>query len=728
TVYTYTAIGGLQTVTDPLNQVYTIHRDALGRVTSEVDPRGGTLSYTYDRAGNQTGVVNRRGQTISLAYDARNQVVSRTADGQQTTWSYDPAGRWMQASNPASTDRLEYDVAGRQTRAVVTRTGGTVYTLESTHDAAGQRTQLAATGPWTGTRTVRYVYDALMRLDTLVDLGGGRTKLYFNDDGKLNLVALPSGTVVADYFTSAHISAERRYDWQLNDALAVGYTHDRLGNIGKRWNFDADTARAFSYDALGNLTGFTDWNVYVVPGEGGTEPCHQQLDEDVGVHCTVGPGTASDLGSLDSLWLGGRSYDVDAVGNRIGTGVTVQTGNRITTYGAYTLEYDADGNLTRKHKSGYDQVMTWNSLGQLTSVTVNGVTVRHAYDAFGRWVVRRHVGGDSLQYVYDGDDLLLQRDAYGGMLEFTFYPGTDRPHSTRQNGQTYYYAEEEPGSVTGLIDGSGALANHYRYDPFGETEVKLETASNPFRFAGRHYDGHGRLYQMRARWYDPELGRFISEDPIRLGGGINPYVYAGNNPLSNTDPSGMWCEVRNKGEEDETLHCEDIKPHDFYTIRAYLGGSAGDWAFELFKSLGWTTFGSGGCGSGFSESQCGDLARGIAGLIASPERECSYLGTRASRRMGQGLYRLRSNAHMARRHGSTPSGRGAYGFSIPPFSRRVEFNQLIWDEGMQGHFTNYIAHEEAHIRYWYLGEGHPHDPSNPKDRIFTMAGRCGPLN
>lgn len=78
----------------------------------------------------------------------------------------------------------------------------------------------------------------------------------------------------------------------------------------------------------------------------------------------------------------------------------------------------------------------------------------------------------------------------------------------------------------------------YAYDPFGNTAVSGATSANEFQYTGRENEGIG-LYFYRARYYSPLLGRFVNEDPIGLGGGVNCYKYAGDNPISFYDPSGL---------------------------------------------------------------------------------------------------------------------------------------------------------------------------------------------
>jgi RHS repeat-associated protein len=120
--------------------------------------------------------------------------------------------------------------------------------------------------------------------------------------------------------------------------------------------------------------------------------------------------------------------------------------------------------------------------------------------------------------------------------------GADQPLSVRRwtggAAQTYYVASEAPGSVAGLIDTVGGLEAHYTYAPFGTLVDSAGAVSNILRFAAREYDGETGLYYNRARYYDPTVGRFVSEDPIGLAGGVNEYAYAGNDPVNATDPSG----------------------------------------------------------------------------------------------------------------------------------------------------------------------------------------------
>ncbi len=105
------------------------------------------------------------------------------------------------------------------------------------------------------------------------------------------------------------------------------------------------------------------------------------------------------------------------------------------------------------------------------------------------------------------------------------YPGVDQPHSIKRGNSIHYSSTEFPGNVVGLIGSQKELANEYAYTPWGEAESVRESVPNMLRFQARELDGGTGMYYFRSRWYDPQLWRFNSEDPIGLEGGINLYAF-----------------------------------------------------------------------------------------------------------------------------------------------------------------------------------------------------------
>ncbi len=239
-----------------------------------------------------------------------------------------------------------------------------------------------------------------------------------------------------------------------------------------------------------------------------------------------------------------KAYSYDLVHNRTDGGATVTTGNRMTGMDGWTITYD-DAGFIRKRKKGADSLAyTWNALGQLTKVVAPGYTVTYGYDAFGNRV-RKSVNGDSTHYIVeDGAVLVELSDSWQPVAKYTYYPGVDQPHSMVRDGKRYYFLQDAQGNVTGVADSGGVLKNTYHYSPYGEAlSGTSETVANPYRFKGREWDAEARLYFMRARYYDPQIGRFVSDDPIGLEGGINPTAFVGGEPVNRADPSGLLCQL-----------------------------------------------------------------------------------------------------------------------------------------------------------------------------------------
>ncbi len=112
---------------------------------------------------------------------------------------------------------------------------------------------------------------------------------------------------------------------------------------------------------------------------------------------------------------------------------------------------------------------------------------------------------------------------------------------------TYHYLKDHQNSIIALTDSSGTVVETYEYDAYGNTKVfdtsgtELTTSSfgNRYAFQGREIDWETGLYYFRARWYDPEIGRWLSKDPIGIRGGLNLYVAFGNNPVNFVDHFGL---------------------------------------------------------------------------------------------------------------------------------------------------------------------------------------------
>ncbi len=542
TTYVYDSLY-LRSVTDAKGQVYSYYRNAIGWLDTVThantsDPITARRDvYEYAKTGAVKEAINRQGQRTSFTYDPQGRLITRKlSNGRVEKFAYDTAGLWTADSSAEGIDTVQVDPAAHVVRQVTVRNGRR-YVVKDSADVRGllvSRTLADGTDA-NIVLTTAFGYDTAFRLATI---GVGTTSptrwtnLGYNADGVLTHVHWPTTAAGGDSVlldvTKVHQPYTITYTHGLNVVFGASYAMDTLDRVQQWTSNDLLHSRTFGYDVHGRLT------TYEKDSSWSQETCVRDPTVMDGQRCTTSGGVTA---------LVQVSYTYDSVGNRTDFGATLIAGNRVTAFNGYALTYDSAGHLVHKSKTGFDQYLYWNSLGQLDSVKTNGAVVKYGYDPQGRRV-RRTTGTQTLYFIYDGAQVIAEIDSATATWQklYTYYPGLDRPHGVVQAGKIYYYIQElqGAGNILGLIDTTGAIKNRYSYGPWGVLEDSIEAVANPLRFTGREWDSDVRLYYYRARYYDPVLGRFIAEDPAGLDGGIDPYAYAGDDPVNRTDPTGLW--------------------------------------------------------------------------------------------------------------------------------------------------------------------------------------------
>src|SRR5271165_546915 len=218
-------------------------------------------------------------------------------------------------------------------------------------------------------------------------------------------------------------------------------------------------------------------------------------------------------------------------------------------------------------------------------------------------------------YLYDGANLLEEIDNSGNVLaRYTQDRDIDSPLSEFRGSTTsYYQADEALGSVTSLSNSAGALASTYTYDSFGNLTASTATLTNPFRYTGREFDSETGLYFYRARYFDPAVGRFISEDPIRFGGGVDFYPYVDNSPVNAVDPLGLVAGPKNPRAGTRcrpTDSCSTLKGKIFLLEQTISSHQGWDW------TMGWPR------GGGRHSQEIADFWNALARCMQMFEKKC----------------------------------------------------------------------------------------------------------
>jgi len=257
---------------------------------------------------------------------------------------------------------------------------------------------------------------------------------------------------------------------------------------------------------------------------------------------------------------GDITYDYDYRGNResmVNAGATITYGlsnnNKTTSIIASatkSISYDDRGNMTLK--GGYG--LGWDYKNRLTGTSLGGGSINYKYNNSDRKIYRESGPFNArkgIYYYYNGDKLLCEKDNTGktqkiytndntGVLGMSRYIYDDS--GSFKYIQKLYYLFDDLGSVTAITASTGLPLKYYLYDPFGNVVNTTKDDINMFTFVGRYggqKDWESGLIQFQHRWYDSEIGKWISRDPIGMKGGINTYEYVGNNSVNYNDPSGL---------------------------------------------------------------------------------------------------------------------------------------------------------------------------------------------
>jgi RHS repeat-associated protein len=393
----------------------------------------------------------------------------------------------------------------------------------------------------------------------------------FDERGILERVEGPGGRWIQ--YTSN--DAGRRGRMETNDGFVLDYDYDDAGRLEYlkdetgfeivRYHYDEagrieredrgnGTSTVYTYDAGGKVLTVT----HHAPDESVQSFFNYTYDPNGNPETmTTADGIAifeyDEDGHLESVTYpsgGVVGYEYDAAGNRVVvtddgavTDYEVNDLNQYTGVGATIFTYDDDGNLETRIDGEGTTTFSWDPESRLTSIaTPAHATWTFAHDVFGRRLAADH-DDVSRQFVHDPrgfGDVVAEYDGSGDLVA-RYIHGLGLVARMDASGGPAYYSYDAIGNTRQVTDTAGAVVNSYDYGPFGIALDVAETVPNPFRFGGRFGvmdDGHGLLH-MRARYYDPATGRFLSPDPIGLRGGPNLYSYVSNSPLRYCDPAGL---------------------------------------------------------------------------------------------------------------------------------------------------------------------------------------------
>ena len=537
--YAYDLVGNLTELTDPLGNETVVIYDDLNRPIAEINELGSTRDFTYDESSNLSSITDRNGRITTFEYDSLNRLIAERwiDEGNviyEANFAYGPDGDLLTARDSYSSYTYDYDATGRVTSVDI---NGILdmsdIILTQDYDNAGRQNQLTAEINGLSVLINSYSYDVFDRV------------IGINQQSGIGAGVLSDKRVEFSYNALDQITAINRYDDlnDLNPLVSSTHSYDELGRLtdishsnerGVIGDYD------YSYDAIGQIVEMTTLD--------GTSSYTYD--------------SATQLTEATHTFQTNESYTYDANGNRTNAGYQIGPNNQLLSDGIYTYQYDGEGNRISRNNilTGDITEYKWDFHNRLVGVVTRNseakinFSAEYIYDINDRRIAKLiDFDGDGPgvieeeYFIYDGDNILFILNNKGQLKQSYLHgAGIDQIlavenlEPTGANEQFYWTLVDHQGTVRDVVDGFGKLENHIIYDAYGNPISQSNpTIEIPYLFTGREFDIETGQYFYRARYYDPSIGRFISEDPISFEAGdsnLSRYVF--NNPINFTDPTG----------------------------------------------------------------------------------------------------------------------------------------------------------------------------------------------
>jgi RHS repeat-associated protein len=584
TTYTYDQYGRKTATNFETGDKILTGYDGYNRLTNLTDENNHTTQYTYDNLGALTGILQANQAQTSYTYDNLGRLTQiEDANHNKTTYELDAFSRTIATTLPM----------GQQSQTSFDKYGH----ISSTRDYNGDSIQYAYDNygrldhkSFSDARvaTVSYTYDPVTsQLKTVTD-GRGVTQYIYDNKDRLKTTIVPDGEFVAYGYdllgnttslTTATGTTRYTYDAlnrvdkvQNGSTLLADYDYDAAGNLIRKTLSDG-TVETSQYDSRERLTQLQTKNVagdiisgyqYTLDGVGNRTKVIESSGRTVDYTYDVLNRLTQEAIVDPSLGNRTTSYTFDLVGNRLSRNDSVagqtlysyDANNRLTqtTLGSVTTQftYDSNGSLKQRTNGNSTTVYDWVNDGEnrLMGVTTTqgGQThqAQYVYDANGTRVASI-IDGTRTNYLVSGSlpQVLMEYDDNGIILkDYSYGLGLIRTRTDGTEASATYYHQDGLGSTRILTNATGTVTDRYSYDAYGVKLSHAGTSTESHLFAGEQRDSATGLDYLRARYYDADLGRFISKDPfsgfITDPMSLHDYQYAHANPINNTDPTGYF--------------------------------------------------------------------------------------------------------------------------------------------------------------------------------------------
>lgn len=560
---------GLNSTNDSDYMTTNYEYDAWGHLVRTTDSTGyNSGATTYDLNGNALTVTDANGNVTTNTYDALNRVLaantvcSDTSKDVSKSYAYDSMGRITKSTRDDLTTSYTYDVMGRKsTEAEYTSVYATFKGFFYVGVSQYVDRQIVGINHLLMYSYTSYEYDGEMRVTKVKENGDETASYTYDANGNKASETLANGVVstytyngcnkITSLVTKSGNSTISEYEYSYyldgSDACKVrsengiiettNYEYDGLKRLTEEavTTGNSTDTYAYEYDDYGNRVQMT------ATGSEEYETVYSYNDADGNYTALLQEEVKTIEGDSDTTANGLASSPMDLT-----SAASEDSGVETTVY-----IYDANGNQITKKTDDKTETYTYDGLNQLIGFTDGETVASYAYNVDGLRI-KKTVDDKTIHHVWDGSQQIIADVVDNEFYEANCYlRGTNLVATYNyQNGVKSgytYYTQNAHGDVVNLTDETGAVTKSYTYDAFGVEQNIDDADDNAFRYCGEYYDSESGTIYLRARYYDPTIGRFISRDSVAGKNtdplSLNLYTYCHNNPIIGTDPSGHWLHI-----------------------------------------------------------------------------------------------------------------------------------------------------------------------------------------
>ncbi len=631
TEYSYDAVGNLVSVKDAKNNETTYEYDLLSRLTKETKPLSKVTQYSYDNKSRIDYKIDAKNQKIKYNYRVVDNALTSidyyntstdTIPAKTVTFGLDNNGNILTVDDSSMSPSQIYTNIYDNLNRIDTVTANYVNKfMDYDYDQFGNRTSLIVKeGDASGNILFEYSY-SYNKLEQLTHLSGpgGSINFDYRPTGRFNSKTFPNGiSSNYAYFDNGDLLTLSYASGTAAPLLDLSYTYDNASNI------DTKTKDGVLYD-------YTYNNLYQLTGV-----------------------------TIPSATVQNETFSYDEVGNRLSSidkpTWNYDENNMLTAYNGVSFGYDDNGNTTSKTDASGTTNYSYSINNRLSTINTPTISASYKYDPMGRRI-EKNVDSTITRYLWDGYVIIAELDdSYNIAKLYTYNPQTHEPISMTEGTDTYWYLNDHLSTPQKMVDSSGTVVWSAEHKAFGEAIVNGDGSLvvNNFRFPGQYYDTENGLYYNMYRYYNKNIGRYLTQDPLNITaiqlirqnqnndfifsiGNLfyqyalmsphvqNVYTYSINNPVKFTDSSGAIVFPGPSGAAGGAI----VGGVSGAITGGIQGGRSGGWKGAIAGSFAGLLLGvpmgaatgalTGALGGGIAGGVAGNLAGALMGGLFSPD-------------------------------------------------------------------------------------------------------------